>query len=536
MSASAVQSVNPEADVLGKKHALAMNCAAAMGLQQVLCTNLGPRGTMKMLVGGAGQIKLTKDGKVLLDEMQIQHPTAAVIARTATAQDDMTGDGTTSNVLFTGELMKQAQRYLQEGVHPRVIVEGFEGARERTLEFLESFREERKEEFDRETLIEIARTSLRTKTYPELADHLTEICVDAVQKIYTPGTPIDLHMIEIMHMRHKSALDTRFIDGLVLDHGARHPNMRQRSENCFILTLNVSLEYEKSEVNAGFFYKNAEERAKLVAAERKYTDDKVGEIVAFCKSMRKGKNEKAGFIVINQKGIDPISLDLLQKNGIVGIRRAKRRNMERLAKACGGYAVNNCEDLKPECLGRAELVYEHTLGDAKYTFVEGCQNATSCTILIRGPNDHTIRQIKDAIRDGLRAIMNAIQDKCLIPGAAAFEISAHLDLMKYKKTVKGRAKLGVQAFADALLVIPKTLAENAGLDKSDTIIELLEKSEGGKVVGLDLETGKAMQPGKAGVWDNYRVKKQFLHLSSLIATKLLLVDEVMRAGRKMGKD
>jgi T-complex protein 1 subunit zeta len=309
----------------------------------------------------------------------------------------------------------------------------------------------------------------------------------------------------------------------------------KRTENAFIFICNVSLEYEKSEVNAGFFYKDAEERAKLVNAERKYTDDKVREVIAFRDSVCVGDKKDYGFIVINQKGIDPISLDILQKAGIVGIRRAKRRNMERLAKACGGYAVNAMDGIDADCLGFAELVYEHTLGEDKFTFVEGCKNATSCTILIRGPNDFTIRQIKDAIRDGLRAVVNVIEDQATVAGAGAFEVMAHLHLLKTKSLVQGRNKLGYQAFADALLVIPKTLAANSGQDVQASLIALLEAGAKGQTVGLDLDTGKPLLPIQVGIWDNHRVKKQFLHLGTLIAVKLLLVDEVMRAGRKMGK-
>lgn len=529
----AAQTVNAQADIIGKKHALMMNIQAAKGLQSVLKTNLGPRGTMKMLVSGAGDVLLTKDGKVLLDQMQIQHPTAAIIARTATAQDDVTGDGTTSNVLFTGELLHQAERALEDGSHPRILVEGFELARDETIKFLDEFKTEVKEP-DRELMLQVARSSLRTKCYRELADHLAEIVVDSVSCIKKPGEPIDLHMVEIMYMRHKSAFDTKFINGLVLDHGARHPNMKKRSEDCFILNLNVSLEYEKSEVNAGFYWKDSEQRQKLVAAERKFTDDKVEQVIAIKRAVCTGDKKDAGFIVINQKGIDPISLDLLQKEGIVGIRRAKKRNMERIARACGGYVINSLEGVDYDCLGHADLVYEHTLGEDKYTFVEGCQNATSCTILIRGQNDHTIRQIKDAIHDGLRALNNVFVDNAVVPGAGAFEVAAYNHLMNFKSSIKGRAKLGIQAFADALLVIPKTLAVNSGLDQQKSMMTVLEEAMDGDQVGLDINSGKAMLPSKAGIWDNYRVKKQFLHLGSLIAIKLLLVDEVMRAGRKMG--
>jgi len=298
-----------------------------------------------------------------------------------------------------------------------------------------------------------------------------------------------------------------------------------------IFICNVSLEYEKTAVNSGFYYKSSEERSKLAKAERKVTDDRVRKIIAL-KEKNCGKDES--FIVINQKGIDPISLDMLQKAGIVGIRRAKRRNMERLARACGGYAVNSVEEMKDDCLGFAKTCYEHVLGEDKFTFVEGCKHPTSCTILIRGPNEHSIKQVQDAFRDGQRAIKNLLEDKSLIAGGGAFELSAYHMLDKFAKEVEGKARCGVYAFRDAILVIPKTLAENSSLDVQSTIQALLEESAKGAKVGIDLETGQPILPEKQGIWDNTRVKKQFLHLGSMVAIKLLLVDEIIRAGKKMG--
>lgn len=478
-------------------------------------------------------IKVTKDGKALLDEMPIMHPTASLIARQAAAQDDITGDGTTSSVIFTGELMTEAERICGKGLHPRVLVEGYDKACDLVLEHLEAFKTPCPV-LDETLLLDIARTSLRTKVPFELADHLANIVLKAVLAIRDDpeSTDLDLHMVEIMHMRHGSATDTRFIDGLVLDHGARHPNMSKRSENAHIFVCNVSLEYEKSMVNSTMMYKSAEERQKLVLAERKFTDDKVRKIIDF-KEQVVGKD--GAFIVINQGGIDPISLDMLQKAGIVGIRRAKRRNMERLSRACGGYAVTALEDLQPDCLGFAKLVYEHALAEEVYTFVEGCKNSKSCTILINGPNDHTIAQIKGALRDGLRAVANAIKDKAICAGAGAFEISAHNMLLKYISTanIPGRVKIGIRAFADALLIIPKTLAQNAGFDAQTTVIDLLDESRKGPKAGLDIDTGKPMLPESNGIIDNVNVKKQFIHLSTMMATNFLLVDEIMRAGRKM---
>lgn len=226
--------------------------------------------------------------------MQIQHPTAAMIGRAATAQDDIVGDGTTTNVLFIGELMRQAERYLGEGVHPRILVDGMEIAKTECLRFLETFKLNK--EIDRDLLIEVARTSLNTKIVPELANPLTEIIVDAVSTITKDGR-IDLHMIELMHMQHKMSTESRLIKGLVLDHGGRQSDLPTRLENCYIMCLNVSLEYEKTEVHSGFFWSNADQREKLIASERAFTDDKVQQIVDFKKKLCDGTDKN--FVIIN---------------------------------------------------------------------------------------------------------------------------------------------------------------------------------------------------------------------------------------------
>eukprot|EP00057_Strongylocentrotus_purpuratus_P014494 XP_011668968.1 PREDICTED: T-complex protein 1 subunit zeta [Strongylocentrotus purpuratus] len=448
---AAIKALNPKAEVARAAAALAVNTSAARGLQDVLRTNLGPKGTIKMLVSGSGDIKLTKDGNVLLHEMQIQHPTASMIAKVATAQDDITGDGTTSNVLIIGELLKQADLYISEGLHPRIVTEGFELAKEKALETLESVKVT--QEINRDLLISVASTSLRTKVHPQLADLLTEVVVDAVLAIQKPNEPIDLHMVEIMQMQHRSDTDTSLVRGLVMDHGARHPNMKKRVEKSYILTCNVSMEYEKSEVNAGFFYKSAEEREKLVQAERAFTDEKVQKVIDLKRKVCEGNDR--GFVVINQK-------------------------------VC---------------------------------------------IMIIIPNRHTLTQIKDATHDGFRAVKNAIDDGSVVPGAGALEVAIYATLQKFKETVKGRARLGVQAYAEALLVIPKVLAQNSGLDAQETMVKLLEEyAECGQPVGVDISSGEAVVAATAGIWDNYCVKKQILHSCTVIASNLLLVDEIMRAG------
>ncbi|XP_006532171.1 T-complex protein 1 subunit zeta-2 isoform X2 [Mus musculus] len=459
---AAIKIANPGAEVTRSQAALAVNICAARGLQDVLRPTLGPKGALKMLVSGAGDIKLTKDGNVLLHEMQIQHPTASIIAKVAAAQDHVTGDGTTSNVLIIGELLKQADLYISEGLHPRIITEGFDVAKTKALEVLDEIKVQK--EMKREILLDVARTSLQTKVHAELADILTEAVVDSVLAIRRPGVPIDLFMVEIVEMRHKSETDTQLIRGLVLDHGARHPRMRKQ-------------------------------------------------------------------------GIDPVSLEMLAKHNIVALRRAKRRNLERLTLACGGLAVNSFEGLSEECLGHAGLVFEYALGEEKFTFIEDCVNPLSVTLLVKGPNKHTLIQIKDALRDGLRAVKNAIEDGCVVPGAGAVEVAIAEALVNYKHRVQGRVRLGIQAFADALLIIPKVLAQNSGYDLQETLIKIQTKhAESKELLGIDLNTGEPMAAAEAGIWDNYCVKKHLLHSCTVIATNILLVDEIMRAGMSSLRD
>ncbi|KAK6589400.1 TCP chaperonin [Cryptosporidium xiaoi] len=531
---SSVSVLNPKADVLRKSAAFAANCHAAKGLQRVIKTNLGPKGTLKMLVGGGGQIKVTKDGCVLLNEMQIQHPTASMIARAATAQDDISGDGTTSIVIIIGEILRQAERFVTESVHPQLLCEGIDIGRTALMKLLDEMKVPVDKD-DYETLRCIAKTSLRTKLAQPLSDNLAEILTDSVKIIKKddPTLPIDLHMIEVLPMKHGLTSETRLVRGMVMDHGARHPDMPKRLKNCFILTLNVSLEYENSEVTSSFKYSTAKQRERLAEAERLFTDEKVKSIIDLKRQVCE-QNPESNFVVLNQKGIDPPSLSMLAQEGILALRRVKRRNMERLTLACGGNAVNSVEGLTIEDLGWANHVYEKTIGEEKFTFVEEPRDCKSCCILVTGPNDHSIAQVKDAIRDGLRAIKNVIDDGYVVPGAGAFELRAFNELKEARKTAKGKAKFGIDILSEAMLAIPKTLAENAGLDQQETVLNILDKIEGSKhPLGLDITTGEEFYPLSEGVLDNYCVKRQILSIAPTLAQQLLLVDEVIKAGKQM---
>ncbi|AQZ11374.1 CCT6 (YDR188W) [Zygosaccharomyces parabailii] len=541
-----LQLLNPKAESLRREAALRVNVTSSEGLQSVLETNLGPKGTLKMLVDGAGNIKLTKDGKVLLTEMQIQSPTAVLIARAAAAQDEITGDGTTSVVCLVGELMKQAYRYIQEGVHPRVITDGFDLARKEALSFLDSYKIARDvEEVDREFLLQVARSSLSTKVGLELTEVLTPIVTDAVLNVWNKEKDsLDLYMVELMQMQHLSPKDTTFVKGLVLDHGGRHPDMPQRVENAYVLILNVSLEYEKTEVNSGFFYSSAEQRDKLASSERNFVDSKLKKIIDL-KNEVCGLNDNKGFVIINQKGIDPMCLDVLARHNILALRRAKRRNMERLQLVTGGEAQNSVDDLTPSVLGYSELVYQETVGEEKFTYVTGNKNPKSCTILIKGSTHYALNQTKDAVRDGMRAVANVIKDKTVVPGAGAYYLAAsrHLKTCNLNKLgAKGKMKTGVEAFAEALLIIPKTLVKNSGFDALDVLalcedeLKDAEETSQRRFVGVDLKLGDSCDPTIEGIWDSFRVIRNAINGSSGIASNLLLCDELLRAGRSTLKE
>merc|ERR1719424_2224648 len=282
--------------------------------------------------------------------------------------------------------------------------------------------------------------------------------------------------------------------------------------------MNYDLEYQKSEVNSGFMYNSAEQREKMVAAERKWVDDRT-QIILDLK--RKVCKPGESFVIINQKGIDPLALDMLAREGILALRRAKRRNMERICLACGGDQVNSLEALEPSVLGWCDSVEEQSLGEE------------ACTILIKGAHKHVISQIVEAVRDGSKAVANALSDGSLVPGAGGFETLAHAELMKFKAEVSGRAKLGVHAYAEALLTIPKTLAENAGYDAQDSMLKVLEEeAKGSKKVGMDIHTGEPMDPTAVGIWDNYIVKRQMLDSAAIISSQLLLST---RSSRPVGR-
>ncbi|XP_075591113.1 uncharacterized protein LOC142598016 [Dermatophagoides farinae] len=487
--------------------------------------------------------------------MRIQHPVAAILSRAAIAQDEVTGDGSCSALAVIGEIMRLAEPLINECIHPRKISAGLDIAREWTLDYIDKsaitldIKIEKKD-----LLLNIIKGVIATKIEPFLVEQMSEAIYNSIYCI-RPRTetakdpssliPLDLFMIEIMPINIGIKPEVNFIKGMVMDHGCRHPDMPHELFNCYIFCCNVNLEYERTEVNSSFLYSNAKQREQLSRSERLFIDNKVRKIIELKNKVCTKKNQK-NFVVLNQKGIDPSSLELLAKEGIIALRRVKRRNMERITLCCGGSPVNSVEDLDVSVLGFARKCWEVNYEDQKYTFVEVDGDPRSCCITIQAPFKYQLERCKDAIRDGLRACRNALIDKKLLPGAGAFEIAASEHLRsRLKKENNPKTITGIALFADALLTIPRSLAKNSGLSPNEALTaaqlayrQAIENDNGldNKYFGINLDSIEPINPIDEGIWDSVTVKKQLVSLSTTLSSLLLIIDEIIRAGKIVKND
>ncbi|AFP65264.1 T-complex protein 1, zeta SU (nucleomorph) [Chroomonas mesostigmatica CCMP1168] len=496
---------------------------AAKGLQEITKSNLGPKGTFKILVSGSGEIKLTKNGNTLLKEMQIQNPVASLIARSISAQNYFSGDGTTSIVLILGELFRNIEKYLEKGIHPQILREGLNIGRRQLEKWLPTYGFHMKEK--KKSLIKMATAFFCTKLKKENSQAVAKIIVDAILTIRRKNEIFDINLIEIMQMDNRTEIESRFVKGIILDHGARHPDMPKILHNCFILICNVNLEYEKTEINSVFLIDSSDKREKLFAREREVVDKKINKIIQLKRFVC--KNENKGFVVINQKGIDNISLDILCREGILGIRRAKRKNMERLSLLCNAIPINSLQDIGPDILGFAGLVYEQTIGEEKYTFIENVSNPFSGTILIRGNNSFLRKHTEDVIRDGLKVVKLCFDDTKYLPGGGIIEKKGNEHLFKYAEKFSGGKKFGIIALAESLLIIPRVLNENEGKNCYQT-----KQKNNNKFNNENKEKDKDFDGKNKIIFDCLTSKKQIFNSVCIVASQILQIDEIL-LGRGM---
>jgi thermosome len=502
-----------------------MNILAARVIGEAVRTTLGPRGMDKMLVDSLGDVVITNDGVTILKEMEVEHPAAKMMVEVAKTQDEQVGDGTTTAVVIAGELLHEAERLLDQSIHPTVIAGGYRLAAEKAQQILESIAEPLKISDD-EILKKIAMTAMTGKKAEGSREKLAELVVKAVKQIVDKtdsGYIADIDYIGVEKKPGGSTADSQLIQGVILDKERVHPGMPKRVKNAKIALLDCALEIEKTETDAEIRITSPEQLKAFMNEEESILKNMVDKIVAT------GAN-----VVICQKGIDDLAQHYLAKAGIYAVRRAKKSDMEKLARATGGKVVTNLDDLTANDLGKASLVEERKIGDDKMTFVEGCKDPKAVSLLIRGGTEHVVDEVERAIHDGLCVVGAAIEDGKYVVGGGAPEVELAKRLREYSETVGGREALAINAFANAVESIPRTLAENAGLDSIDILVELRAKHEKpeGKYFGVDAYKGKVVDMYQEGVLEPLRSKTQAIKSASEAAIMILRIDDVIAAAKR----
>ena len=500
------------------------NIMAARIIAEVLRSTLGPRGMDKMLIDSLGDITITNDGATILDEVEVEHPAAKMMVEVAKTQDDMVGDGTTTAVVLAGELLKRAEELLDQNIHPTVIVSGYRKAVQKAVEILNKIGVEVNLE-DRETLRKIALTSMASKAVGAAKEHLAELAIDAVKQIVEErgGKRIaDIDNVQIIKKEGKSIFDTQLVNGIIIDKEVVHPGMPKRIAEAKIALLDCPLEVEKTEFNAEIRIRDPAQMKAFLDQETRMLKEMVEKIKAV------GAN-----VVFCQKGIDDMAQHFLAKEGILAARRVKQSDMEKLARATGGRIVTNLDDLKTEDLGKAGLVEERKIGDDKMIFVEKCKNPRSVAILIRAGLERMVDEAERAVHDALSVVSDVIENNKIVAGGGAIEAEIAKHLRDYATTVGGREQLAIEAFAESIEVIPKTLAENAGLEPIDIMVELRaahEKTDG-QFMGVDVYNGKIVNMYEKGVIEPLAVKEQAIKSAAEAASMILRIDDVIAASK-----
>jgi len=492
------------------------NIMAAKAVAGAVRTTLGPKGMDKMLVDTLGDVVITNDGVTILKEMDIEHPAAKMMVEIAKTQDTEVGDGTTTAVVLAGELLKQAEGLLDQGIHPTVIAAGYRAAADKSMAILKSICV-KVTVGDNEMLKKIAVTAMTGKGSQTARVELADLSVQAVKAVVDEDGSVDTDNITVEKKVGGGINDSQLIHGMVIDKERLHPNMPKKVPNAKIALLNAAIEIEKTEVDAKIEITSPDQLQAFLDQEETMLKDMVQNIV------KTGAN-----VVFCQKGIDDLAQHFLAKAGIYTIRRVKKSDMEKLARATGSRIVTSIHDLGEKDLGKAGLVEERKIGDEKMTFVEQCENPKSVSIILRGGTEHVVDELERAMEDALRVVGVVVEDKMLVPGGGAPEVELALRLREYAATVGGREQLAIEAFADSMEVIPKTLAENAGMDQIDTLVALRSQHEKGvKSAGLDMDTGEPVDMLAQGVVEPLRVKTQAINSAAEAAVMILRIDDVI---------
>jgi len=507
------------------RDAQSTNINAAKAVASAVRTTLGPKGMDKMLVDSLGDVTITNDGVTILKEMEIESPAAKMVVEVAKTMDEVAGDGTTTAVVLGGELLKKAEELLEQELHPSVITLGYRLAEEKSKEILDEFAVDLDIE-NEEDLKKIAKTSITGKFAEASRDFLADIAIKAVKLITETGhggeRVVDIDNISVEKKTGGKVGETMLVQGMALDKEVVHAGMPKRVEEAKIALINASLEVRKTETSAELRITKSDQLKAFLDEEEREMREMAMRIKA------SGAN-----VVICQKGIDDLVQHYLAKEGIMAVRRAKKSDMEKLAKATGGKVVTSLEELSEADLGHAEFVEERKVGGDKMVFIEGCKNPHAVSIVIRGGTEHVVDEVERALHDMLMVVGSIIEEGKAVAGGGAVETELALRLRSYSASLKGREQLAVEKFAEAMEIIPRTLAENSGLDPIDTLVELKAAHERGeKTAGLDVYSGKVVDMWERGVIEPLRTKRQAVASATEAAVMILRIDDVIMSKRE----
>ena len=504
------------------REAMSNNIMAARAVANVVRSTLGPKGMDKLLVDSIGDVTITNDGVTILKEMDVQHPAAKMLIEAAKTQDKDVGDGTTTVAILAGELLKKAEALIEQKVHPTVIVQGYNLAAEKSLEIVRAMSFDVTDK-DKDILIKIAETAMTGKLAESPDNKMARYAVDLVlnaTEIYGDKKSFDMDRVNVEKKVGESTQDSEIIEGVVIDKEIVHSNMPRKIEKAKVLLLSAPIESKETETKTEVQITSSTQFQLFMEHEKQRIKEVVDKVVA-----------SGATAIFCQKGIDDLAQHLLANAGILALRRVIKKDLDKLSKATGANIVTSIDELTPSDLGTAGLVEEKRIGNGIMTFVTGTKNQ-AVTLLLRGGTQQVLNGLERALDDALHAVADVIEDQKLVAGGGATEIELSLRLREYAATLKGREQLAVIKYAEAMEIVPRTLAENAGFDAIDKIVELKNAHEKNKNAGLNAYTGEIMDMYKLGVVDPTRVKIQAIRSATDAASLILRIDDVMASTKK----
>ena len=495
------------------------NIMAAKAVAAAVRTTLGPKGMDKMLVDGLGDIVITNDGVTILKEMDIEHPAAKMVVEVSKTQDDEVGDGTTTAAVLTGELLKMSEELLDKDVHPTIIASGYRLAAIKADELLQSIATDVSPD-DEKMLIDIANTAMTGKGIEGSKVKLAKLCVDSVRSVAeeTDGKRVvDIENIKVEKKVGGGVEDSELVSGMIIDKERVHPNMPKKVESAKIALLSTAVELKSTEVDAEIQITSPDQLQSFLDQEEKMLRGMVDKIV-----------NSGATVIFCQKGIDDMAQHFLAKAGVMAIRRVKKSDIDKLSKATGAKNIANLDEIEADDIGSADRVEEKKIGGGNMVFVTGCKNPMAVSLILRGGTEHVVDGLERALEDALRVVGVTIEDGKLVSGGGSPEIELSLKLREYADSLSGREQLAVSAFANSLEIIPRTLAENAGLDPIDKLVEMTSRHKEGNIhMGLDVYTGDVVDMWEAGIVEPLRVKTQAISSAAEAAVMILRIDDVI---------